>query len=46
MGMHSVLLWHRSDREPPDNGVRPAYVIRRIPEVLDVLDKINASGKP
>jgi len=36
-GLHSVLLWHRDDREPPDGGVRPDYVIRRIPELLDLV---------
>src|SRR5262249_8435669 len=27
MGMHSVLLWHRADRQPPSDGVQPAHVI-------------------
>lgn len=36
-GVRSVLLWHRADREPPDVDPRPHYVIRRIPEVLELL---------
>jgi putative hydrolase of the HAD superfamily len=36
-GLRSVLLWHRTDREPPDTEPRPQYVIRGIPEVLDLL---------
>jgi 2-haloalkanoic acid dehalogenase type II len=35
-GLRSVLLWHRADREPPDD-VRPHHVIRSIPEVLDLV---------
>jgi 2-haloalkanoic acid dehalogenase type II len=38
MGMRSVLLWHREDRDPPAEGVRPRHVIRRIPDVLALLD--------
>ena len=38
MGMRSVLLWHRSDREPPTADPRPHHVIRRIPDVLDILE--------
>jgi HAD superfamily hydrolase (TIGR01662 family) len=36
-GLRSVLLWHRTDRDPPADGVRPAHVIRRIPEILDLV---------
>jgi 2-haloacid dehalogenase len=36
-GMRSVLLWHRDDREPPMTAPRPHHVIRRIPEVLDLV---------
>jgi putative hydrolase of the HAD superfamily len=36
-GMHSVLLWHRADREPPDTEPRPRHVIRRIPELLELV---------
>jgi putative hydrolase of the HAD superfamily len=37
-GMRSVLLWHRTDREPPDRDPRPHHVVRRIPDVLDLVD--------
>ncbi|MBX3025995.1 HAD family hydrolase [bacterium] len=37
MGMRSVLIWHREDRQPAADGARPAHVIRRIPELLDLL---------
>ncbi len=36
-GMRSVLLWHRDDRPPPADEPRPAHVIRRIPDLLDLL---------
>lgn len=36
-GMRSVLLWHREDREPPAADVRPHHVIRRIPEILELV---------
>jgi 2-haloalkanoic acid dehalogenase type II len=36
-GMRSVLLWHRDDRDPPAADPRPHHVIRRIPDVLDLL---------
>jgi len=32
-----VLLWHREDREPPTDPPRPRHVIRRIPELLDLV---------
>lgn len=38
VGLRSVLLWHRGDRPPPDEGVRPRHVIRAIPEVLELLE--------
>jgi 2-haloalkanoic acid dehalogenase type II len=38
MGMRSVLLWHREDREPALDEVRPHHRIRRIPEVLDLIE--------
>jgi putative hydrolase of the HAD superfamily len=37
-GLRSVLLWHREDRDPPQGEPAPHYVIRRIPEVLDLVD--------
>ncbi len=36
-GLRSVLLWHRVDRDPPDGEPRPHHVIRRIPEILDLV---------
>jgi 2-haloalkanoic acid dehalogenase type II len=35
-GLRSVLLWHRDDREPPEEP-KPHYVIREIPDVLGLL---------
>jgi 2-haloalkanoic acid dehalogenase type II len=37
VGMRSVLIWHRTDREPPDTQPRPAHVIRSIPDLLSLL---------
>jgi len=36
-GLRSVLIWHRVDREPPDRDPRPHHVIRRIPELLQLV---------
>ncbi len=36
-GLHSVLLWQRTDRSPPDEDPRPRHVISEIPEVLGLL---------
>jgi 2-haloalkanoic acid dehalogenase type II len=38
IGMRSVLVWHREDRPPPNEGVQPTHVIRSIPEILDLLE--------
>ena len=38
MGLRSVLLWHRDDREPLLEEVQPHHVIRRIPELLAIVD--------
>ncbi len=38
-GMRSVLLWHRDDREPPQDQSRPTHVIRRIPELIDLVER-------
>lgn len=35
-GLRSALLWHRADREPPQDPL-PHHVIRRIPEVLEIV---------
>ncbi|HVO27856.1 MAG TPA: HAD family hydrolase [Candidatus Margulisiibacteriota bacterium] len=37
VGLQSVLLWHRTDRDPPDAEPRPRHVIRRIPDLLDLV---------
>ncbi len=37
MGMRSVLIWHRDDRDPPADDVVPHHVIRKIPELLDLV---------
>ncbi len=37
-GMRSVLLWHREDKDPPDADPRPHHVIRRIADVLAILE--------
>jgi putative hydrolase of the HAD superfamily len=34
VGLQSVLLWHREDRDPPVHDPRPRHVIRRIPDLL------------
>ena len=36
LGMRSVLIWHRDDRDPPDGGPEPDHVIRRFPELLEI----------
>ncbi len=36
-GMRAVLIWHRDDKPPPAGEVTPDHVIRRIPELLDLL---------
>ena len=37
VGMCSVLLWHRDDRDPPADAPRPRHVIRRLPELLELV---------
>lgn len=37
MGLRSVLIWHRDDKQPPVDGDKPAHVIRRIPEILTLV---------
>jgi putative hydrolase of the HAD superfamily len=38
VGLQSVLLWHRQDRDPPTEEPRPRHVIRRIPDLLGLLE--------
>ncbi|MCS6924626.1 MAG: HAD family hydrolase [Candidatus Binatia bacterium] len=37
LGLRSVLIWDRTDREPLTDGPRPQHVIRRIPELLEIV---------
>lgn len=37
VGLRSVLLWHRDDRDPPESPDPPSHVIRRIAEVLGLV---------
>lgn len=36
LGLRSVLIWHRDDRDPPDAGPKPDHVIRRFDELLEI----------
>ncbi len=36
LGLRSVLIWHRDDRDPPDAEPRPDHVIRRFDELLEI----------
>ncbi len=36
-GMQSVLLWHRDDKRPPERDPVARHVIRRIPDLLEIL---------
>jgi 2-haloalkanoic acid dehalogenase type II len=36
LGLRSVLIWHRDDREPPAGGPKPDHVIRRFDELLEI----------
>src|SRR5262249_20964 len=37
VGLRSVRLWYRGDRPPPTAGPQPQHVVRRIPEVLELV---------
>jgi putative hydrolase of the HAD superfamily len=39
VGLRSVLLWHKPDRPPPNGEPRPHHVIRRIPDILGLVDR-------
>ncbi|MFC1859080.1 HAD family hydrolase [Thermodesulfobacteriota bacterium] len=41
VGLRSVLIWHRDDRDPPENSPRPHHTIRHIPEIIEVVDSYN-----
>ena len=36
LGLQSVLIWHREDRDPPAGGPKPDHVIRRFDELLEI----------
>jgi 2-haloalkanoic acid dehalogenase type II len=37
-GLRSVLLWHRDGTAPPTGDPQPQHIIRRIPELLELVD--------
>jgi putative hydrolase of the HAD superfamily len=37
VGLRSVLIWSDPEREPTFSDHRPQHVIRRIPELLDLI---------
>jgi 2-haloacid dehalogenase len=37
-GLQSVLLWHRDDSDPPEDGPQPRYRIRDLKEIIDIVD--------
>jgi HAD superfamily hydrolase (TIGR01509 family) len=41
MGMRSVLIWDRTDREPSLEETQPRHIIRRIPELLELIEQIE-----
>jgi HAD superfamily hydrolase (TIGR01549 family) len=42
-GLRSVLLWYRTDTEPPDNGPMPDHVIRQIGDLIDLVEGLGGS---
>jgi 2-haloalkanoic acid dehalogenase type II len=36
LGMRSVLIWHREDRDPPASDPKPDHVIRRFDQLLEI----------
>lgn len=42
MGMHSVLIWDRTDSDPPSKEAVPRSVIRKIPELLDLIQRVES----
>jgi HAD superfamily hydrolase (TIGR01549 family) len=42
MGMHSVLIWDRTDSDPPEKEAKPQSVIRSIPELLDLIQQVES----
>jgi 2-haloalkanoic acid dehalogenase type II len=42
MGMHSVLIWDRTDSDPPAKEAVPRSVIQKIPELLDLIRRVES----
>lgn len=42
MGMHSILIWDRTDSDPPEKEAVPKSVIRKIPELLDLMHQVES----
>lgn len=42
MGLHSVLIWDRTDSEPSSDADRPRHVIRRIPDLLALVAQVES----
>jgi 2-haloalkanoic acid dehalogenase type II len=40
-GLRSVLIWDRMDRDPAPQEAEPHHVIRRIPELLEVITQVE-----
>lgn len=36
-GLNSVLIWNRKDKQPPETGPQPKYVIKQIPDIIDLI---------
>lgn len=41
-GMQSVLIWSSTDSKPSPGEDRPRHVIRRIPELLDLMQRVES----
>jgi putative hydrolase of the HAD superfamily len=44
MGLQSVLIWDRSDSDPPLAADRPRHVIRRIPDLLPLMAQVESES--
>jgi len=41
-GMQSVLIWSSADSEPSSGEDRPRHVIRRIPDLIDLMHRVES----
>lgn len=41
-GMQSVLIWSSPESEPSPGEDRPRHVIRRIPDLLDLIQRVES----